>query len=227
MTAPLRLALLVAVLSIAGCAPLAPAGGDRNLVSLQAQVSREVPNDQAVALLAVEARGQDPAALSAEVNRRMDEALRAAREIASVQARTGNYQTFPRHGRNERIESWQVAQELRLESGDFTALAQLVGRLQQAGLLVRSMTVRLSPEARRAAENALIGEAIAAFRSRAERVREAMRSARYDIQTLSLDSGEAAPPRPMMAMRAEAAPVAMEPGVSQVSLTASGTIRLE
>jgi len=210
----MRQALMVAALALfSGCAQTHEREPEFDVVSFEAQASREVENDQLVAVLAVERHGADPAALADEVNRRMAQALELARAVPAAKARSGNYQTFPRYDRNQRIEGWQVSQELRLESADFAAVTRLIGRLQE-NLVVRSMALRLSPEARRAAEDALIGEAIAAFGARAELVR-----------SLSLGSAGGLPPRPLE-MRAMAAPVAVEPGVSQVSVTASGSIQL-
>jgi predicted secreted protein len=92
-------------------------------------------------------------------------------------------------------------------------------------MVVRSMAVRLSPEARRAAEDNLIAEAIAAFRARAELVREAMKAGGYRVRSLTLGTAGGSPPRPLE-MRAMAAPVAVEAGVSQVTVIASGSIQL-
>lgn len=221
----MRQALVVAALALfSGCAQTHEREPEFDVVSFEAQASREVKNDQLVAVLAVERHGADPAALADEVNRRMAQALELARAVPAAKARSGNYQTFPRYDRNQRIEGWQVSQELRLESADFAAVTRLIGRLQE-NLVVRSMALRLSPEARRAAEDALIGEAIAAFRARAELVRAAMKAGSYRLRSLSLGTAGGLPPRPLE-MRAMAAPVAVEPGVSQVSVTASGSIQL-
>jgi predicted secreted protein len=221
----MRQVLVALVLGLSGCAAAGEKQDPFDVVSFEAQASREVPNDQLVAVLAVELHGPDPAALAAAANRRMAEALKAVAGAPSVKARSGNYQTFPRYDRNQRIESWQVSQELRLESADFEAAARLIARLQES-LVVRSMAVRLSPEARRAAEDALIAEAIAAFHARAERVRTAMKAAGYRIRTLSIGTAGGAPPRPFEARAAMAQPVAVEPGESQVNVTASGSIQL-
>lgn len=199
-----------------------------DVVQLQAEASRDVDNDRLVAVLAAEAQGANPAELSEAVNRTMAAALKAAAEVPTVRARSGNYQTLPRYGRERRQEGWLVSQELRLESADFAAAARLIGRLQQA-LVVRGMAVQLSPEGRRAAEDALIGEAIAAFQARAERVRQAMRASGYRVLELHIATA-GGPVRPLaMAARAEAAaaPVAIEPGMSQLTVTASGSIQLE
>jgi predicted secreted protein len=221
--APVVAALLLLPLLAAG-QDTAPREPQFDVVSFEAQASREVHNDQLVAVLAVEQHGPDPAALADTVNRRMAEALKLAGAIPAVKARSGNYQTFPRYDRNQRIESWQVSQELRLESADFAAATRLIGKLQQ-NMVVRSMAVRLSPEARRAAEDNLIAEAIAAFRARAELVREAMKAGGYRVRSLTLGTAGGSPPRPLE-MRAMAAPVAVEAGVSQVTVIASGSIQL-
>jgi len=218
--------LLVAALALfSGCAQTQEREPPQfDVISFEAQASREVENDQLVALLAVELHGAQPGALADAANRRMAQALKLASEFPAVKARSGNYQTFPRHDRDQRIQGWQVSQELRLESADFAAVARLIGRLQE-DLVVRSMAVRLSPEARRAAEDALIAQAIAAFRARAELVREAMQAQGYRVRSLNLATAGGLPPRPLE-MRAMAAPVAVEAGVSQVTVTASGSIQL-
>ena len=79
-----------------------------DVVNLQAEASREVENDQLVAVLAAEAQGANPAELAETVNRKMAEALKSAKEVPSVKLRSGNYQTFPQRGKEGRIEGWQV-----------------------------------------------------------------------------------------------------------------------
>lgn len=218
---------LVASLALAAVAQFALAE-PQDIVNLQAEASREVENDQVIAVLAAEAEGVNPAELAETVNRRMAQALKSAREVPSVKLRSGNYQTFPRYGKERRIEAWHASQELRLETGDVAAAARLIGRLQ-GELNVRSMSLRLSPEARRAAEDALITEAIAAFHSRAEIVRKAMKASSYHVREIHVATAVGGGPRPLMyAERAvAAAPVALEAGASQVTVTVSGSIQLK
>jgi predicted secreted protein len=205
-----------------------------DVVRLQAEASREIDNDQMLVVLAAEAEGQNPAELAASVNRKMADALKAANQAKGVKARSGNYQTSRLYGmkggREGRPDGWQVSQELRMEATDFTAAAELVGKLQQS-LVVRSMAMRLSPQARRAAEDQLVAEAIAAFQARAEVVRQAMKASAYRVRELSVGTSAIPGPRPM-AMRAEragapAAPVAVEAGQSHIVVTAAGAIQLE
>jgi len=201
-----------------------------DVVRLQAEASRDVNNDQMLVILAAEAEGQNPAELAAAVNRKMSEALKAANATQGVRARSGNYQTQRRYGKEGRVDGWQVSQELRLEASDFTAAAELVGKLQQS-LVVRGMSMRLSPQARRAAEDQLVAEAIGAFHARAEVVRQAMKASAYRVREVSVGTSPAIPgPRPMAMMAergAPPAPVAVEAGQSQITVTAAGTIQLE
>lgn len=222
----MRRALLVALLL-----PLAALAEDErqplfNLVSLSAQAEREVPNDLLAAVLAAEAEGADPAKLAREVNQKMQRALELARGERAVRARTGAYQTWPVSEKG-RIVRWRVRQELRLESGDFAAATELIGRLQ-ASLALASLALTVSPDARRQAENALTAEAIAAFEERARVVRDAMKAKGYRVKELQVGGG--AQPRPMMAevrsMAAQAAP-AVEPGTSRILITVSGTVQLQ
>lgn len=220
---PLLFALLLLPLA-------APAHEERealfNLVSLSAQAEREVPNDLLLAVLAAEAEGADPARLARDVNQRMQAALELARGEQAVRVRSGAYQTWPVSEKG-RIVRWRVRQELRLESGEFAAATALIGRLQDS-LALASLSLTVSGESRRQAENALTAQAIAAFEARARLVRDAMKAKDYRVKDLQVGGGEQ--PRPMaLQMRAaasDAAP-AIEGGTSRIVITASGTIQLQ
>ena len=203
-----------------------------NLVSLSAQAEREVANDTLTAVLAAEAEGSEPPALADSVNRTMREALKLALAYKSVKTRSLNYQTLPVYEKTK-IVRWRVRQELRLESQDFAQATELIGKLQsgpQSTLLVASMAVGLSPEARKQAENALIAEALAAFHERASIVRVAQKASTYRVKDLQIGASGAQPPRPYALARmaaASPAPPAVEPGASLIQVTVSGTIQLQ
>jgi predicted secreted protein len=200
-----------------------------NLVSLNAQAEREIPNDLLAAALAAEAEGVDPAQLADGVNRTMQRALATALAYKGVKTRSGGYQTIPVYDKN-RVSRWRVRQELRLESADFASATELIGKLQ-ANLMVTGMTLTVSGEARRKAENGLIAEALAAFEERARVVRDSMKAKAYRIRDLQV-SPAGAPVRPLaMASRAMAAESfaapAVEPGTTRILITVSGTIQLQ
>jgi predicted secreted protein len=201
-----------------------------NLVSLNAEADREIPNDLLTATLVAEAEGAEPAQLADGVNRAMQRALSTALAVKSVKAQSGGYQTIPVYDKT-RVVRWRVRQELRLESADFAAATELIGKLQ-ASLIVTGMNLTVSAAARRKAENALMADALAAFEERARVVSDAMKAKGYRVRDLQVSTAGGAPPRPMLAMVARASqdsPMqpAVEPGSTRLVITVSGTIQLQ
>lgn len=200
-----------------------------NLVSVSAQAEREVANDTLTTIMAVDAEGNDPVALADGANRAMREALKLAQAYKGIKARSLNYQTWPVYDK-ARIVRWRVRQELRLESREFAQATELIGKLQST-LVVSSLAVGLSSEARKQAENALIVEALAAFHERADIVRDAQKAKGYRVKDLQINAGGGAQPRMYAAQRAGvAASVAapsVEPGASTIQVNVSGTVQLQ
>lgn len=201
-----------------------------NLVTFSAQAEREVANDTITAVLAVDSEGADPAALADGANRAMREALKIAQGYRGVNARSLNYQTSPVYDK-ARIVRWRVRQELRLESRDFAQATELIGKLQST-LVVASLAVGLSAEARKSAENALIGEALSAFHERAAILRDAQKAKSYRTKELQINAGGGGQPRMYATQRsgvasAMVAPPSVEPGASTIQVTVSGTVQLQ
>jgi predicted secreted protein len=224
-------AMLVAALAMLLAAPQAqaePPAPTYDRVSLTASAGREVTNDLLVALLYARQEGTDPTTPAAEVNRRIEWAVQRSRRAEAVQVQTLDYRTTPIY-RDQRLSAWRVEQALRLESRDSEALAALLGELQER-LGVRSLGYQVSPEAREEAEKALVEEAVAAFRARADRVaghfgRPGWRLVEARIGT----EGAAPPPMPMAraaSLQAEMAAPTLEAGTQRVTVTVNGTIEL-
>lgn len=201
-----------------------------NTVELQAEAQREVQNDLLNASLYVELNDGSPAALANAINKRVNEALRVAKDYKGVTVRSGNNQTYPVYAKDNVLQGWRGRAEIRIESKDFEAASGLIGKLQ-AGMQLGNMSFSVSPEARRAAENELIAEAIVAFKARAEIVKAALAGRSYKLQRLNVANRYGVPPpRPLMArMAASAQEVAapnLEAGVSLVMVTANGAIEV-
>jgi predicted secreted protein len=197
-------------------------------IHLNASASAEVANDTLVAELYALQEGQDPTELTNEVNDAVAWALEVATKSKAIKVQTLGYQTQPIY-QNQRLTGWRVRQSLRLESREPEQLAKLLGALQER-LRLQSVSYAISPARQREAEDALMIEALAAFRARAELVRGELGAAAYRLVQLSVDGGMPAPmPRAAMAMemRAAAAPPALEPGTRDVNVTVSGIIELE
>jgi len=208
-----------------------------NVVELQAGADREVANDLMTAVLYTEHNDPNAQTVANVVNRALAEGLRVAKDYPAVKARSGNNQTMPVYGgggvsstRGTQLQGWRGRGEIRLESRDFAAAAALIGKLQAGGLQLGGISFGVAPETRKKTEDELIGEAIGAFKSRAELVRGAIGGKGYKIQRISLNTGYSGPPRPMMAMAAKSAdfaPPPVEGGTSTVNVQVSGAVEVQ
>ncbi|MEE9607922.1 MAG: SIMPL domain-containing protein [Myxococcota bacterium] len=231
--AGLAVALMALAGGLAGAGPFEACAAEpseaMNRVSFRVESSREVTNDWSRAVVVADDQDADPARLADRVNRTMAWALDEARGKAGLSVKSGGYHTFPIHEKG-RPQRWRASQELILEGGDVAALSALLGVLQTR-LELRSFQFSVSPELRRETESALIGEVLAAFKSRAELVRQGLDASGYKLVQLSIDTGAAGPVRPVFeAARmttARAAPPALEAGTGRVVVRAQGTIQLE
>lgn len=230
---PALLLVVAALLLPPAAAQVAAPPPRYNVVELQADAQREVGNDLMAASLYVEESHANPATLAGNLNRALAEAVRMAREHPQVRARTGNNATYPVYApRSNQLQGWRGRAEIRLETRDFAAGSALIGKLQ-GFMQLGGVGFSVSPEARKAAENELITEAIGAFRQRADIVQKAMAGKGYKIQRLSLGTSGAAPPRVMMmAARAAVAdsnvpPPPAEGGVTNLVVTVAGAIEVE
>lgn len=219
------LALVLALPLAATAADPAPGEPAATRVHLSAAVTREADNDLVRALLAVELESPDAARLAQRVNDAMGWALERARAQPAVSAESGNYQTGAVHDKAQ-FKYWRASQRLQLESRDAGALTALVGELQTR-LVLKGMQFTLSRERRAQVEDALIAEAIDAFRARAAIVQQSLRAGGYRIVELNVNT-EGPIVRPMaMAMRAEAAPgPQIEAGTTDINVTVTGAIEI-
>ncbi|HEY9447869.1 MAG TPA: SIMPL domain-containing protein [Burkholderiales bacterium] len=218
---------VIALPTLAQAEPALPRAG---VLTLEAQAGNEVPYDVAAITLVAESEGKDPAELAQRINRTLDETMKEAKADAKVTARSGGYRTSPTTDRDGRISTWRARGELILESRDFKALSTLAGKLSSR-MQVAGITFALSPEARQAEEDGLIAQAIARFQARAQIAAKAFGYTRFSLLEVSVQSPNAGPvpPRPMFKSMAaaEAAPVPVEGGRTTVSVTVSGSVKLE
>ena len=199
-------------------------------VSFGVEASREVANDWVRAVLGSTHEAEDPADVAREINQDVRWALDLAKKQPALRARTGGYRTQPiQDPKRATLRHWRGSQELILEGADSEAMSELIGKLQ-ARLQVSSLEFEVSLAQRREVEEALLAEALEAFRRRAELVRKTLGASGYEIVDIQLSGGSVEPPpRPMMmrAMEANAMPApALASGVSRLVGHAHGTIEL-
>lgn len=196
------------------------------LVGFSVDASRGVPNDLARASAFMAASEASPAEVARRVNTAIAQALALAKGYPNVRTRTGETWTAPNYGKNNRaIESWQMRSELLFESRDIAALSELLGKLQ-ATLAVGQIALHAAPETRKKAEDEALLDAVAAFRDRAQRVADAL-GRKYRIRTMNVAGGGRGPTgMATRAMAAEAAPLPMEAGDSQITVRIAGEVEL-
>lgn len=207
----------------------APASAASTLIELSAEASRPAMNDLVRATVSAEADGATPGDLSRQVNTLIADALKTAKPYSSVKTQSAGTSTFPVYSKNGKIESWRMRSELALESGDTAALSELLGKLQTT-LGVSNLVMQPSAETRKKAENEAVLDALAAFRSRARILADALGKP-YSIKQISVNTnGRFVQPMFRAAaksMMSEASPMPMEAGESQITATISGKIELD
>ena len=229
---PAFAALAAAILSMAAGNAVADATSPhRSPASMQPTVtvtgaaSASVPTDRLQAWLRAEIDHVDPAAAASAVNTAMARALARIKSVPAVKATTSGYSTqqITEKGKPTR---WRVAQSLTLDSGDFAAMGPLVGKLQDDdGLLVSGKSFSLSSEARRRAEETLTLEAIRSWQERAQRAAQGLGFSQWRPGHVTVQTGDTARPYPVMRAQSAmlgAAPVPLEPGSVDVTITVIG-----
>lgn len=200
-----------------------------NVVELRAEAQREVQNDLMSAVLYVEMNDASPAALANAINKSVNNALQVAKGYPAVKARSRGNQAYPVYSRSNVLQGWRGRAEIRIESRDFEAASALVGKLQST-MQLANLNFSVSPESRKTAEDALVVEAINAFKARADVARTALGGRDYRVIRISIANGYSGPQPRFAAARVAAAPEVTAPsfeaGTSQVTVTASGAVEV-
>nr|WP_244816124.1 SIMPL domain-containing protein [Caballeronia sp. Lep1P3] len=202
------------------------------VLSLSAQATAQVPQDVVTITLFYEQEAADPSSLTATLNQRADAALREAKGVDGVTARSGSFTVYPSTDRDGKISAWRGRTEVVLESHDFAAASKLAGKMS-ASMQVGNVTFSLSPEAQRAAEQKLSANAIDSFRKQAQAASQAFGYSSYAIREVNVGHSGVAP-RPVMMMQSRAmsadakmaAPMALEAGTTTVAVDVSGSVQM-
>lgn len=200
------------------------------IVTFTASATSNVANDRMHAFLRAEADNVDAAQAASDVNARMARALTRARAVTGVEASTAGYSSFQITEPNKPAR-WRVSQTLALEGADFAALAGLVSRLQSNdGLVLASLNFSVSAATRRAAEDALTQQAIRNWQQRAQASAQGFGAGGWRAGRITIQTNDFGRPQPMYRASAAAdarAPVAVEGGMSEVTVTVSGEAILD
>jgi predicted secreted protein len=144
---------------------------------------------------------------------------------------TGAFSLYPRYAPKGGISGWQGTAEIIVDGRDMAAIGQLSGRITT--MTVARVAYRLSREATQKVEGEVVAEAIARYRAKARRVREAVRLCRLlDPRGQRHDTEPQQGPTPMYraqaaAMSSPASALSVEPGKAQVNANVSGTVQMK
>lgn len=234
VTHPLALAAALGGLACAGQAH-SQGAPQRNVVSLSATASQDINQDLLAVTLAVNREGAQASEVQGQLKQVLEAALAEARKSAvpsGMEVRTGAFSMYPRYNNQGRVNGWQGNAQLVLEGTDMARIAQVAGKL--TALNVTGVDYGLSRATREASESALLAQAVARYRAKAQDVAKAFGMGSFSLGEVSVQSGEPgfeSRPVPMLkAMRAEAAdaaPLPVAPGKGTVSVTVSGSVVLQ
>lgn len=210
-----------------------------NQVALRAEVNQEIAHDLMQVTLYSEAQDSDPTALAAQISKTLNASLAQARKVKGVSVSSGSRNSYPIYSENKgdvrgpQITAWRERAELRLESAYFSALSRLTGDMLQT-LKMGGMSFSIADDTRKTHEDALLKDAVAAFKARAQLATEALGGNGYKLVSLNLNSGGFQRPMPMRmeamkgaAMMDASVTPEIEAGTSQVSISADGVIEVQ
>jgi predicted secreted protein len=230
LSAPVVLGLLLSM-------PVAQANEDTlyNVFSLSSEASAEVDNDLMVATLVVQAEDKDPALLASKINASMSWAVNVLRPYGALKTKTRDYQTYPRYdtGKNRKLIGWRGNQSIQIETDDFEAAGKAIQKLQER-LQVQGIQLAAKAETRTAAADALMNDALSAFKKRASLIQRNMGASGYRILDVNIqtDQGHAAmydsrSSRMETMSSSRVAEPSIEAGTSRVSVQVYGRVQLD
>jgi predicted secreted protein len=196
-------------------------------VTVTATATATVANDRLQAWMRSEAENASAGAAASQVNATIAKALAEAKAYSSIKVATAGYST-QQVSDKARAQRWRVVQTISLEASDFSAAAALISRLQdEHGLLLSGMGFSLSEKTRRDAEDSVTQQAIKSWQARAQQAAQGLGFGKWrpgHIVVQTSDVGRVVPMMRAQTMTAPsgAAPVPLESGTTEVTVTVSG-----
>jgi predicted secreted protein len=207
--------------------------GPSNQLGLMASASVEAPQDWLTMTLGTSRDGADAQTVQQQLKQVVASALATAKPFAqsgTLEVRSGNFNVYPRYGRDGKISGWQGSSDVVIEGKDFARMGELAARMQ--GLAVRQLQFSLSTQSRQQAEAQAQGRAIEAFQAKALQAARAFGFSGYSLREVSIQAQDALlVPRPRMMSMAKASAsadeaVPLEAGKSTVTVTVTGSVQL-
>lgn len=242
LAAGLAASLTVGLTATAARAEGKSAQPQANIVHLSARGSVEVEQDWLTLTLSVTRDGDNAAAVQRSLREITENAMRHLRPSSSgedMRITTGQFQVFPRYGKNGAILRWQGRSEITLQGRDFPRITQAAAGVQH--MTVSNTAFSLSHAAAEELHSRAQSQAVQAFRERARQVTELFGLRTYTLREMTVGSNQhwlhrpasvlrSAPVAMMASSRDEAAPqpdIAVQAGTARVEVEVSGSVVME
>ena len=206
------------------------ASNSHPVLNLDAQAYAEVQHDTVIITLQATKQSADQAEVTKALSETVSTVLEELKKQDKVKVSTGNYYVRPQQNKEGDITAWQGRSELILESTQMAEAADLAAAYQNQ-MPVANVRFTVSREARSETEQKLMTDVVAAFNQRAQTMTAALHFDSFEIKEMQLGGGGAIHPRsvsfaasPMM--KADSAPIPLESGTEELSLSLSGSIYL-
>jgi predicted secreted protein len=206
----------------------------QNVAQISTTGSVEVQQDLLSISMTTTRDGTDAGVVQNQLKQALETALAQAKQAAApgqMDVRTGNFNLYPRYGKDGKINGWQGSTELVLEGKDFPRITSTAGKIQT--LTMGNVSFALSREQRAKVEGEAQAQAIERFKAKATEVARSFGFGSYSLREVSINANDQGfPPRPrMMAMSAKAemadSSVPVEAGKSTVVVNVSGSVQMK
>lgn len=206
----------------------------QNVAQISTTGSVEVQQDLLSISMTTTRDGTDAGVVQNQLKQALETALAQAKQAAApgqMDVRTGNFNLYPRYGKDGKINGWQGSTELVLEGKDFPRITSTAGKIQT--LTMGNVSFALSREQRAKVEGEAQAQAIERFKAKATEVARSFGFGSYSLREVSINANDQGfPPRPrMMAMSAKAemadSSMPVEAGKSTVQVNVSGSVQMK
>ena len=206
------------------------------IISLSAEATLEVPNDEVVVNFRVEERGKKLDALRKRVNQVSASIKKSLTKEKGVKLKTSSRRVDPiwKHGEYaSKRDGWMVVQTGMITSKNLDDVPRWLNIIEHAGAKLQGLSFRISDTLRRGTQEKLRIQAIQQFRSKAMTIAKALDAKSFHIR--HLNTGSSYSPQPMyrgemmMMTKSKVADVApaLSSGDSRISVSVNGDIEVE
>ncbi len=214
------------------------AGPRTDVLNLQASSSMEVAQDLLSLTFSTTREGKEAGAVQTELKKALEAALVEARKVAKpgqVDLQAGNLSVYPRYSQPgnrsnsaPQITGWQGSVQLVVKGRDMETISKLTSRITT--LNIESVGYGLSREAREKAEQSVVADAIANYKTKAGLYAQQFGYRGFQIGEVSVNADGGGPEMRVaaapakMAMTFAEAPLPVESGKTTVTVSVNGNV---